>query len=42
MSSGRASSLTVAGPPLEAFDQVTAGGVAQGPEDLVDRLILKH
>ena len=26
----------------EAFDQVAAGGVAQGPEDLVDRLTLKH
>ena len=26
----------------EAFDQVAAGGIAQGPEDLVDRLILKH
>ena len=26
----------------EAFDQVTTGGVAQGPEDLVEGLILKH
>ena len=26
----------------EAFNQVTAGGVAEGPEHLVDRLILKH
>ena len=30
------------GAAAEAFHQVTAGGITQRPEHVVDRLILKH
>ena len=43
IASGRASSLTVAGPAAQVFDDLAPGGVAEGVEHLLDGIALvKH